>query len=137
MLFVADAVPVIIALRHVGRSSEAERIEQLALQAVAERYRAGLVPRAYEVLSAQLYAIGGEQQRATDALSRAIDRGWLDRVNMGTLNDCTGVSMPDIAHEPAFKLLIGNTRFQELRGRMESVYSHERAKIMAQRITAQ
>jgi DNA-binding winged helix-turn-helix (wHTH) protein/TolB-like protein len=132
MFFVADAAPVIIALRHVGRSSEADRIEQLAMQAVAERYRAGLVPRAYEVLAAQLYAIGGEQQRALDALSRAIDRGWLDRINMGTLNDGTGLSMPDIAHEPAFQPLIGNPRFQELRGRMESVYAHERAKIMVQ-----
>src|SRR5205823_5973808 len=126
------AVPVIIALRHVGRSSEADRIEQLALQAVAERYRAGLVPRAYEVLAAQLYAIGGKQQQALDALSRAIDRGWLDRINMGTLNDGTGHSMLDIAHEPAFQPLIRSPRFQELRGRMEAVYARERAKIMVQ-----
>jgi len=128
---------VSISLRHVGRSSEADRIEQLASQAVAERYRAGLVPRAYEVLAAQLYAIGGEQQRALDALSRAIDRGWLDMVSMGTLNDGTGLSMPDIAHEPAFQPLIRNPRFQELRGRMESVYARERAKIMAQPTAAQ
>ena len=137
MFFVADSVPVIIALRHVGRSSEADRIEQLALQAIAERYRAGPVPRGYEVLAAQLYAISGEQQRALDALSRAIDRGWLNRVNMGTTNDGTGLSMPDISHEPAFQSLIGNPRFQALRGRMESVYARERAKIMVQPRAAQ
>jgi tetratricopeptide (TPR) repeat protein len=137
MMFVEDAAPVIIALRHVGRSSEANRIEQLALQAVADRYRAGPVPRGYEVLAAQLYAVAGQQQRALDTLSRAIDRGWLDRVNMGTQNDGTGISMPDIAHEPAFQSLIGNPRFQDLRGRMESVYARERAKIMAQRTAAQ
>lgn len=137
MFFVADAVPVIIALRHAGRSSEADRIEQLALQAVAERYRAGPVPRGYEAFAAQLYAIAGQQQRALNVLSRAIDRGWLSRVNMGTLNDSTGVSMPDIAHEPAFKPLIGNPRFQELRGRMEFVYARERGKIMAQPKAAQ
>jgi TolB-like protein/DNA-binding winged helix-turn-helix (wHTH) protein/tetratricopeptide (TPR) repeat protein len=137
MFFIADAVPVIIALRHVGRSSDADRIEQLALQAVAERYRAGIVPRGYEVLAAQLYAVAGEQQRALDALSRAIDRGWLNRINMGTLTDGTAHSMPDIAHEPAFKPLIGIPRFQELRSRMESVYARERAKIMAQPAASQ
>jgi hypothetical protein len=56
---------------------------------------------------------------------------------MGTQNDGTGISMPDIAHEPAFQSLIGNPRFQDLRGRMESVYARERAKIMAQRTAAQ
>ena len=137
IFFVADAVPVIIALRHVGRSSEAARIEQLALQAVAERYRAGPVPRGYEALAAQLYAIDGDQRQALDALSRAIDRGWLNRVNMGTSNDGTGLSMPDIAHEPAFQSVIGNPRFQALRSRMESVYARERAKILVQPTAAQ
>jgi tetratricopeptide (TPR) repeat protein len=136
MPFIGDSVPVIIALRHVGRTSEAERIHQLALQAIAQRYRSGPVPRAYDVLAAQHYALGGEQQRALDALDRAIDSGWLDRLNMGTLNDGTGLSMPDIAHEPAFRALVGNPRFQALRNRMQAVYSGERAKLAGEQATA-
>ncbi|MFL6763911.1 MAG: winged helix-turn-helix domain-containing protein [Sphingomicrobium sp.] len=122
--FIDDSIPVVLALRQVGREREAGRIYALARDAVAKRYRAGPVPPYYEVLAAQLYAIGGNQAAALDSLTRAVNRGWLNRLSS---------SMPSIADEPAFSSLRGNPRFEALRKRMESLYQRERAEILTAR----
>ena len=118
--FVNDSIPVVLALREVGRRREADRLYAIVRNEVAKRHRASKVPDWYDVMSAQVYAIGGDDRAALAALERAIRNGWLNRTNLATR---------DIAHEPAFQSLADAPRFQAIRNRLESLYAKERREI--------
>lgn len=120
--FVNDSIPVVLALREVGRRREADRLYAIVRNEVAKRHRASKVPDWYDVMSAQVYAIGGDDRAALAALERAIRNGWLNRTNLATR---------DIAHEPAFQSLADAPRFQAIRNRLESLYAKERREIEA------
>jgi tetratricopeptide (TPR) repeat protein len=122
MAFINDSIPVILALREVGRRSEADRIYAIARNEVAKRYRAGPVPNWYDFAAAQLYAVGGDNSAALAALERAVGKGWLSG---------TGLALRDIADEPAFRSLATAPRFQAIRNRLESLYERERREIEA------
>jgi tetratricopeptide (TPR) repeat protein len=122
MAFINDSIPVILALREVGRRREADRLYIIARNEAAKRYRASMVPNWYDFASAQLYAIGGDDRAALTALERAVRKGWLNR---------TSLALRDIADEPAFRSLANAPRFQAIRNRLESLYERERREIEA------
>ena len=120
--FLNDSVPVILALRQVGRTREADRIQEIARSEIEKRYKVGLIPNWYDVISAQHFAIGGDATRALNSLERAYRLGWLNRLYLG---------LPNIGDEPAFRSLAGNPRFEALKQRMETTYSRERQEVLA------
>lgn len=120
--FLRDSVPVILALREVGRRREADRIVAIAREELVKRHRAGVVPSWYDFSSAQHYAVAGNDSAALAALERAVRKGWINR---------TDLAMRDIGDEPAFRSLAGTGRFQAIRNRLESLYARERREIEA------
>lgn len=120
--FLNDSIPVILALRQVGRAREADRIQAIARAEIQKRYDAGVIPSWYEVIAAQHFALDGDQARALTSLERAYRLGWLNRLYLG---------LPNIEDEPAFRSLVGNPRFEALRQRMQATYTRERGEVLA------
>ena len=111
---------VALALRGSGRGAEADRLLTHADAAIKWSLRRGRVPFWFDAAAAEVWAVQGKQDQALAALERAVDRGWTHSRN---------ADLHDIAHEPAFRALRGNPRFERLRARLAAHRDRERIEV--------
>ena len=116
---------VALALRGSGRGAEADRLLTHADAAIKWSLRRGRVPFWFDAAAAEVWAVQGKQDQALAALERAVDRGWTHSRN---------ADLHDIAHEPAFRALRGNPRFERLRARLAA--HRDRERVEAERLMA-
>jgi TolB-like protein len=104
-----DGATIALALAQTGHRDEANHLLDLLRREAAKRLAAGRVPRDYPALVATVEAAAGNRNRAVALLEQADRNKWF-----------YGPALPDMADEPAYKLLAGDARF-------ERVVAHQRA----------
>ena len=118
----AEVPVVIVALRHAGRSRDADRLLHDADLQLAKVYSRGQVPHWHDLDRSEILALQGRKDDALASLGRAIARGW----RSGGSTD-----LSDLAEEPAFASLRDDSRFQRLRARLSADLVRERKETKA------
>ena len=118
--FVEDGTAIAIALREVGEKEEANRLLATIRHSVDAQLRKSRVPRPYNILAAQVAGAQGDTATALRLLEKAdSNRWWYAQWD----------ALPDIADEPAFRILKGNPRFEALAARQRAWRAKERREI--------
>lgn len=114
-----EAAIAALALRNVGRGSEADVLLRQADGVLRTLYRRGQVPAWLHWEAASVWALQGKSEPAVKALERSLQRGW----GHGRRGD-----LPKLEDEPALRSLRGNPRFEALRSKYAAHYARERAE---------
>ena len=116
-LRVRDASIVALALRQVGRSSEANELLGRSDTAIREVYARGDAPMFFDDDAAGIWAVQGRSDLAIEALERSFRRGW---VHLGHTD------FARLEQEPAFASLRVLPRFQKLQAKYDDQFARER-----------
>ena len=123
--FPFHAANVAIALRDAGRTREADRLLDLADQAVTEALRRGAVTHSFHVICARIWALQGKREQSLSTLELAVAMGW----PMGMRWPNPWAPKADLAAEEAFRSLRDEPRFQRLHATTQADLARERREI--------
>lgn len=112
-----EAAIVALALQSAGRLDEANQLVTQANRFVRLIERRGRVPFWFHADAAALSAVAGRKDEAIRKLDRAFRAGW---------RHWGATDLRDLAHEPAFRPLRGQARFERLRSQLSLLYARER-----------
>lgn len=109
---------VVMALRDVGRSSEADLLAKLRATDDRKIVARGRVPFEFHFERSQFLAAQGKHEEAIAALEKAVRLGWL--------YNNESYAFRDIGQEPTFRDLKSDRRFQRIRAYLANHIARER-----------
>jgi len=109
---------VVMALRDVGRYSEAKRLAKLRETDDRKIVSRGRVPFEFHFERSQLLAAEGRNEEAIAALEKAVRLGWF--------YNSEAYSFRDIGQEPTFRDIRSDQRFQRIRAYFANHVARER-----------
>jgi TolB-like protein/DNA-binding winged helix-turn-helix (wHTH) protein len=120
-----EAPVVALALRQAGRQADSERVLNQAEARVRNVRNPAGAPFWWEAEAAAVAAVRGDRAVALDRLENALRGGW-------THEDAT--DLRDLADEPVFRSLHGDSRFEAIRLQLAARLIRERSEIAALRL---
>ena len=120
LAFVADAAPVVVALRDAGRNAEAERLLSHADRALTGALRRGRVPFDTIETAARVRALQGRRDEALRLLERAVAMGWQWQFV---------ATAPRLSDDPVYGSLRDDPRLRRLDAIIQNAIARERREV--------